>query len=42
MAFTINGNMGAMDAYNALAQTQSQTQSAQLPRFPEAYQFGCG
>jgi len=30
MAFTINGNMGAMDAYNALAQTQSQTQSAQL------------
>ena len=30
MAFTINGNLGAMDAYNALAQTQQQTQAAQL------------
>lgn len=30
MAFTINGNLGAMDAYNALLQTTQQTQAAQL------------
>lgn len=30
MAFSINGNIGAMDAYNALLQTTNQTQKAQL------------
>ena len=30
MAFSINGNIGAMDAYNALLQTSNQTQKAQL------------
>jgi len=30
MAFQINSNLGAMDAYNALAKTSAQTQKAQL------------
>lgn len=30
MAFTVNGNLGATQAYNALAQTQAKTQTAQL------------
>ncbi len=30
MAFSINGNIGAMDAYNALLQTTNDTQKAQL------------